>query len=80
MSKKEKEDFSEYPGWKQMIIKWNDVCDIMGSRQALWVLRIECEFKGCLTEMNPQVFRMKILPALRKRYAELVRCGKIKGE
>ena len=78
MPKKEKEWQGDHPRFKEMICKWNDICDVMGSRQALWVLRVDLNYLDGLDYLDPDRFFNSYLNKFRAKYHQLVRLGKIK--
>jgi len=80
MSQEEKEYFGEHPRFKEMILKWNEMQDIMGIGQTLWVLRVEIEYHDYLHFLDPDRFFNSYLPKFRAHYHRLVRQGKIKSQ
>jgi hypothetical protein len=61
-----------------MILKWNEMQDIMGIGQTIWVLKFELEYFDGLDYLDPNKFFDVYMPKFRQHYARLVRQGKIK--
>ena len=70
------EDYTDYPQWKDFILKWNKAQDTIGIKQSLWVLRYEFKWMKSLSCLHPDQYS-RLLNLLRAKYAELVKRGKI---
>ena len=75
----DKEYYGDYTWFKENILKWNTACDVIGIKQALWVLRFECKWEKGLDEMDEFKWN-HLMKMLRKKYHELIKLGKINAE
>ena len=71
------EYYGDYPQFKEMILKWNKACDLMGSRQCIWVLRFDMKHTRTIASLSPDRYP-DLLRRLRLKYHELKRFGKLK--
>jgi len=72
----ELEHYYDFPDWEDCIGRWNTACDLIGIRRCLWVLRIDFNYPDGLENLHPSKFK-RVLSALRIRYHELKKAGKI---
>ena len=73
------QDFTDYPQFKEMIVKWNKACDLMGSRKCIWVLRVDMKHTRSIVSLDPDRYS-DLLRRLRLKYHELAKFGKLPKE